>query len=217
MGVFHDVLFPPTISLGAEGGPEFQTRVITTSGGHEYRNVEWDIPRGRWNVAHGVKTREEAMALRDFFYQRRGRAFPFRFKDWFDYEGTAQSIGTGNGTQAIWKLYRWYGTGAEMFGRRIMLPVNSAVYLGAAPLQLFSNGTLIASNAYTVDWLKGIITFIVAPLTGVVLTWSGEYHCACRFDTDYFNPTLVEHDYIDWPDISVLELRPEEFLTAGEI
>lgn len=223
VGVFHDVLFPPEISLGAEGGPEFMTRVITTSGGHEFRNVEWDLPRGKWNVAHGVKTREEAMILRTFFYHRRGRAYPFRFKDWFDYRAEMQALGTGNGSQLSYKLYRWYIEGSDSFARRIFLPVNPVDYpdngAGAAtdPFVIYADGVAMDSDDYAVDWLKGIVLFDVAPADDVILQWSGEFHCACRFDTDYFNPTLVDHDYIDWPDVSVLELRPEEFLTSEEI
>ena len=98
MTTFHEVRFPPDISYGAVGGPGWSTSIVTTVSGHERRNANWSQARGRWNVAHGLKRREQVAELIAFFRARMGRAFGFRFKDWTDYQALAQTLGTGDGS-----------------------------------------------------------------------------------------------------------------------
>src|SRR4051812_46411048 len=83
---FHDVQFPPDISRGAVGGPGFKTTILTRASGFEQRNQDWEKARGKYTVGHGVKTRAQLQALRDFFYNRRGRVHAFRMKDWLDFQ-----------------------------------------------------------------------------------------------------------------------------------
>ena len=56
---FHGIQFPPDISYGASDGPGYLTTVVTTVSGHERRNANWAAARGKWNVAHGLKKREQ--------------------------------------------------------------------------------------------------------------------------------------------------------------
>ena len=49
MPTFHEVQFPPKIAYGASGGPMFNTSIVTTFGGFEQRNVNWQKARGRWD------------------------------------------------------------------------------------------------------------------------------------------------------------------------
>lgn len=64
---FHEVQFPPDISYGASGGPGYATTVVTTVSGHERRNANWAAARGKWNVAHGLKKRDQVAALIAFW------------------------------------------------------------------------------------------------------------------------------------------------------
>jgi uncharacterized protein (TIGR02217 family) len=77
----QEVQFPPDNSYGASGSAGYSTTVVTTVPGHERRNAKWAAARGRWNVAHGLKKREQVTELIAFFRARRGRACGFRFKD----------------------------------------------------------------------------------------------------------------------------------------
>jgi len=86
---FHEVPFPPDIFYVASGAPGSSTTVVTTVSGHERRNANWAMARGRWNVAHGLKKREQVAELIVFFRARRGRAFGFRFNDWTDHQALA--------------------------------------------------------------------------------------------------------------------------------
>src|SRR5512134_2143603 len=99
------------MSYGASGGPGYLATVVATASGHEHRNANWAAARGRRNVASGLKKREQVAELIAFFRARRGRAHGFRFKDWTDYQATAQVIGTGNGSNKNFQLVKNYVSG----------------------------------------------------------------------------------------------------------
>jgi hypothetical protein len=92
--VFDEVQFPVSISRGSVGGPTYSTDVVTLSSGVERRNQNWSQARLSYDVAPGVKNQTDLDALIVFFRARRGKARGFRFKDWLDYKGTGQAIGT---------------------------------------------------------------------------------------------------------------------------
>lgn len=115
MPAFHEVRFPELISWGAEGGPEFLTSVVEFTTGKEQRGQEWEISRGDWDVAHGVKTQEDLDELVAFFRARRGRAHGFRFKDWTDYklvdellQNSTDDTFVGDGSTVLFNVVRIY-------------------------------------------------------------------------------------------------------------
>ena len=47
---FHATRFPLDIALGARGGPERMTDIVTLSSGREERNARWAQSRRRYNA-----------------------------------------------------------------------------------------------------------------------------------------------------------------------
>lgn len=199
MPAFHEVQFPPDISYGALGGPGWSTSIVTTIAGHERRNVNWSEARGRWNVAHGLKRREQLDALIAFFRARRGRAHGFRFKDWTDHQATAQLIGTGDGTTKSFQLVKRYASGGEVVTRTITQPV-------AGTVRLYRNGVEAASG-WTLDPTKGLVTFTAAPAAGVAVTADLAFDVPARFDTDQMEVTIETYELGSWGQIPVVEIR----------
>ena len=197
---FHDVQFPPDISYGASGGPGYSTTVVTTVSGHERRNANWAAARGKWNVAHGLKKREQVAALIAFFRARKGRAFGFRFKDWTDYQAFAQLLGTGDGTTKAFQLVKHYPSGGEIETRVIAKPVPGTV-------KLYRDGAEGASG-WTVDTTTGLVSFTSAPASGVQLTADFEFDVPVRFDSDQMDITIETYQLGSWGQIPVLEIRP---------
>src|SRR5262249_47653895 len=146
----------------ATGGAMFSTDVVETFGGYEQRNINWSEARGQWNVAHGVKAQSQLDTLIAFFRARRGKAIGFRFKDWSDYKISNKIIGTGNGAQTAFQLVKSYVSGAVAVDRTITKPV-------AGTIQVFKNGVL-QSSGYTADTTTGLVTFTIAPASGVVVS-----------------------------------------------
>lgn len=197
---FHDVRFPDGISYGAQGGPEFQTRIVTTGSGFEKRNISWDQARGRWDVSHGIRTQDQLDELRDFFYARRGKAHSFRYKDWSDFEVTTDQFGLGDGTTVAFQLYKIYTSGGVSYNRPITKPVTGTV-------ATFINGVPQSGGNYSVNYSTGVVTFTSAPASGTIIAWSGEFDNHARFDTDHFKPAIVNYNTYSWTEIPIIEIR----------
>ena len=103
---------PPDIAYGAVGGPEYRTTVVVTASGREQRNSAWAQARGRWNVASGLKKREQVAELIAFFRARKGKAHGFRFKDWTDYQAPARRSAPATAHQSF-QLVKRYPAGAR--------------------------------------------------------------------------------------------------------
>jgi uncharacterized protein (TIGR02217 family) len=113
MTSFHEVQFPSDVSRGASGGPGYSTTVVAWC--RDTRSAPCKLPgatgrrrEGLWNVAHGLKTRDQVAWLTAFFRARKGKAARgysfFRFKDWTDYQGAGQPLGVGNGATKTFQL-----------------------------------------------------------------------------------------------------------------
>jgi uncharacterized protein (TIGR02217 family) len=69
MSRFDEIRFPEDISYGAIGGPQYSTNIVLTSSGNEYRNINYSSSRMKFNVAYGVKTKEQMDKLLFFLEQ----------------------------------------------------------------------------------------------------------------------------------------------------
>ena len=197
---FHEVQFPPDISYGASGGPGYATSIVTTVSGHERRNANWAMARGRWNVAHGLKKRAQVAELIAFFRARRGRAYGFRFRDWTDYQALAQSLGVGDGSAKSFQLVKHYPSGGVVETRLITKPV-------AGTVKLYRDG-VEATTGWSVDATTGFVTFSIAPAVGVQVTADFQFDAPVRFDSDQMEVTIETFELGTWGQIPVVEIRP---------
>lgn len=200
MSGFHEVQFPPDISYGASGGPGYSTTIVTTVSGHERRNANWVAARGKWNVAHGLKKREQVASLIAFFRARRGRAYGFRFKDWTDHQALAQLIGVGDGASKTFQLVKRYASGGEIETRVITKPVPGTVKITLDGVE--------AVSGWTVNTATGLVTFTTAPASGVQVTADFDFDVPVRFDSDQMDITIETYQLGSWGQIQVLEIRP---------
>lgn len=195
---FVETQFPTDISYGSSGGPEYATDVVVSTSGYERRNVNWQQARARYNVAHGVKTKDQLETLIAFFRARKGRAYGFRFKDWTDYKAT-ETIGVGDGVQTQFQLIKSYVNGGVTEIRTIKKPV-------IATVQVYKNGAL-QSTGVSVDVTTGRVTFSTAPAAGQIITASFQFDVPVRFDTDRLSASLDAYGIHSWLDIPLVEVR----------
>ncbi len=101
---FHEIRFPLPIALGASGGPERRTEIVTLGSGREERNSPWAMSRRRYNAGLGLRKLDDIHELIAFFEARRGRLYGFRWRDRADWKSGApgetvtpldQALGTG--------------------------------------------------------------------------------------------------------------------------
>jgi uncharacterized protein (TIGR02217 family) len=196
---FHDIRFPEDISYGAQGGPEFNTTVVTMKSGQESRNQNWIESRVRWDISTAIKDKGDAEILLAFFRARKGRAHAFRFKDHLDYIATLQPIGTGNSVLTTFQLSKTYNDGLISTNRVITRPV-------AGTVRIYFNGVEQLSG-WTVNSTTGVVTFSSAPGTGVAITASFEFDIPARFDTDQLRVTIQGYDAFIADSINIVEIR----------
>lgn len=187
---FIETQFPPDISIGATGGPGFQTDVITVNSGFEQRNATWADARCVWDVAHGVKTQSQLNDLIAFFRVMKGRANGFRFKDWADFV-VASGQGVFTTIDAThFQMVRRYTTAGTNHDRVIKKPVSGSVVV--------TGGTGV-----TIDHTTGIVTVS----SGTPTAWTGQFDVPARFDTDQMKATIEHYNAFTWGQIPVVEIR----------
>ena len=193
---FHDVRFPEDISYGSSGGPGFKTSVIDLASGHEQRNIEWSLARAVYDVAYGIKEREQMEDVLDFFYGRRGKAYGFRFKDWMDFQLERQSIGVAATNQT--QVYKRYEPLTAYFYDRPLLKIVPDT------VSLWANNVPI--NAALLNTTTGIVN--TTNYIGQTIEVECEFDVPVRFDTDEIKINHDDWELMSWPSIPLIELKP---------
>ena len=196
--------FPEDISFGSRGGPEFSTAVLTLASGYEQRNRNWLMALHKYNVAYGIKTREQMETLRDFFFARAGKFRGFRYKDWADFEAATVTLSVaGDGLETEFQLEKVYLSGSVTYVRNIIKPVSgtlTGVTVNAIPQT--------ETTHYTVDYDTGIITFITPPGVGEAVAYTSlEFDVPVRFDTDFLDAEWEFWETQSVPNIPLVEVR----------
>ncbi|RYE11182.1 MAG: TIGR02217 family protein [Hyphomicrobiales bacterium] len=194
---FHNIRFPLDIALGARGGPERATDIVTLSSGREERNSRWARSRRRYNAGYGVKSRADLQAVLAFFEERRGRFHAFLWHDGLDHSSQGQQpLGTGDGEAATFQLVKCYGVSFDPYLRPITRPVTGtlAVFVDGEPTVAFTLGQ------------GGIVTFDMPPADGATLSASFEFDVPVRFDIDRLDIELSSFDAAEAPIISLVEV-----------
>lgn len=192
--------FPDTVSIGAGGGPVFQTDVFTGYSGIEQRAVKMRRPRHKYKVALGTRVDADMTVARDFFFTVGGKNTGFRFKDWSDYRIVDGTIGTGNGVLTVFNIIKTYAAGSLTFDRRIYKPVGSS-------LTLKDNGTLkVEDTDFFVNYSTGVITFAVAPVNTHVLTVTCDFDVPVRLDVDQMTSAHTGYTIQEWQSIGLIEV-----------
>lgn len=194
--MFDDVRLPEEVEQGATGGPRFQTSITVLATGAEQRNSDWERQRARWELSYGIQNKTDFMDVVKFFYARKGKARGFRFKDWTDYQGTDEAIGTGDGVATTFQLRKNY-TSLVTFQRKITRPVTGTVVVK-------KNGV---TQSVTVNYSTGVVTFGVAPASMDAITATFEFDVPVRFDTDELNLEVQTFDAAAIKSLPIVELR----------
>jgi uncharacterized protein (TIGR02217 family) len=209
---FHEVRFPTGVSLGASGGPERRTEIVTLGSGFEERNQRWADSRRRYDAGYGLKSLDNIHAVLAFFEERRGRLHGFRWKDWADYKSCApngvvsatdQIIGTGDGVEDDFQLVKVYGGVYSAYTRDVTKPVAGTVRVAVAGVAQ-TEGT-----AYTVDYATGIVTFGIGHIPGAAeaVTAGFEFDVPVRFDSDSLTIRAENWRDGDISSIPIVEIR----------
>ncbi|HEU5067488.1 MAG TPA: DUF2460 domain-containing protein [Sphingomicrobium sp.] len=201
---FDDVSFPIEIGAEASVAPGFSTNVVTSASGYEYRNVNWQQARLRFDAGPGVRGDAEVETLLGFFRARRGAAIGFRFRDPYDFSSngmtgtpaaTDQVIGTGDGATTAFPLMKTYGTGEQ---RRITRPVAGSVSVAVAGAE--------QSTGWSLEPL-GQIAFGSPPAAGATITAGYLFDVPVRFAEDKLEVHRASFLAGEAPSVPLIEIR----------
>lgn len=207
---FHDIRFPLEIALGASGGPERRTEIVTLGSGREERNSPWALSRRRYNAGFGLKRLDDIHALIAFFEARHGRLHGFRWRDRADWKSAApsasvsaldQALGQGDGERISFQLVKTYASGGASYTREIAKPVAGSIRVAVA------GAPLEGGVGYSADPATGLVTFTSPPAPGAAVTAGFEFDVPVRFDTDFLDINLAAFEAGSVPDIPVIEIR----------
>jgi uncharacterized protein (TIGR02217 family) len=213
MSDFHEVRFPLDVSLAGRGGPERRTDVVTLGSNRETRNARWARSRRHYEAGYGVKSLAQLALVIDFFEERRGRLYGFRWRDRADYSSgppgaTAsafdQTIGDGDGATRSFQLSKTYGGDFAPYARAIVKPVGGSVSVAVG------GAVKTAGVDYALDATTGVVTFSAgaAPVAGAAVTAGFLFDVPARFDTDYLEIDFQAFEAGDIPKIPVIEIFP---------
>lgn len=202
---FHPVRFPLDIALGARGGPERKTDIVTLANGAEERNSRWAQSRRRYNAGYGIKSRADMAAVLAFFEERRGRFHGFLWRDGLDHSSGGavplpgdQLIGIGDGIRTSFELSKTYGASFDPYRRPITKPVAGTVRVAVAGTERLTG--------WSVDGLTGLVGFATPPATGAMVTAGFMFDVPVRFDIDRLDIELSSFDGAEVPSIPLVEI-----------
>lgn len=195
---FCEERFPTDISYGISGGPNFNTEIVETAVGNEFRNMRTPYSRSKYNLASAIKTEEQLHKVIGFFRAMRGRAIAFRFKDWLDYKATQQFIAIADGRRKKYQLVKSYDIGTLAEVRKISKPVPGSVKV------YVNNKRELKLN---IDHQSGAILFYLAPPKGAVIRADFEFDVAVRFDSDNISASIESYGVYSTHEISLIEIK----------
>jgi uncharacterized protein (TIGR02217 family) len=183
------LIFPtlPGLAWSVTKTPTFQTRIQRAASGRELRALDYPYPLWQFalvydflrdNPATGC---DELRTLMGFFMLCQGAFGTFLFEDPSDFRVTGQQIGIGDASTTEFQLQRTIGAALPGggFSEPIVAPnVVHAVYV---------NGIIQHPANYRIDAETGLVTFVIPPGTGKVITADFDYYFRCRFVDDRYD------------------------------
>ncbi|MEM9221491.1 MAG: DUF2460 domain-containing protein [Pseudomonadota bacterium] len=209
MDGFHDVRFPLAVAFGSAGGPERRTEIVALGSGREQRNQRWSMSKRRYDAGTGVRDVDDLQTVVDFFEERRGRLYGFRFQDPLDHKscdpsetpaGSDQLLGVGDGVETDFTLIKTYGEDFAPYQRTISLPEDGSLLVEVAGLVRTEGADFVFSD--------GIISFFphAVPIQGAAVSAGYVFDTPVRFDTDQLSISLTAFDAGDIPSIPMVEI-----------
>ena len=214
---------PTSLSAWLVGGRNFETIVVETYGGLEYREQPWQYPRGVWSITEALRAAEEAgqgygvRSLLNFFMNGQGRFNGFRVKVPNDNsdngDGVLGTTGLAVASTTAYQMFKNYVTGSVSYQGIVLKPIATVIDThGAFPdvlIKVYNNGVLQTISAdYTINTATGLVTFTSQPTIGHTLTWTGSYDISCRFGDDAPQIGLDPGGALSsWPNLNIVELK----------
>lgn len=212
MAFFETPRFPDDLACWLSGGRGFNTMVVDTFGGDEYRDGAWAMARGVWDVSEALRTIPDGgtysiKPLVKMLLVARGRLHGFRVKAPYDNSDDSSGVlgltGVGVASTLAYQMYKNYTISPiPVYQQIVQKPV-------ATGLKIYKNGVLqTLTTHYTINAATGIVTFVSQPTIGQTLTWTGNYDVPVRFGGDLPDVGRISGGALaGWHGLKLVEIR----------
>lgn len=178
---YASITFPPRLALSIQRVSKWQTRVTQSTSGRVGTQQDWQDALHTYDASFAVRTDSDYDEIVQHFHAVRGRAKKWPLKDPLDYKVTTSRSAMTELSADLYQLGKTYGTGADVWTRRITRPIAGTV----AVYRLRTGVTTDITADGTLD--AGLGTFEADALVieeGDVLTWSGQFYVPCMYGSD---------------------------------
>lgn len=167
----------------------------------------WQFPLCSYKLSRDLFNQADHEKLLAFWRLMGGRATGFRFKDWMDYKGTAEVIGTADGITTNFQLVKKYTfldsvTGvSQTITRSISKPVPGTLSMAL--------NDVLQPTGWSVNTATGLVSFLVAPASGtVVKAVAFDFDVPVRFANDDLQVTVDKsYNTYAWSSVGFDEVR----------
>ena len=183
IGIFPSL---PGLAWSVTKTPTFQTRIQRAVSGRELRALDYPYPLWQFTLVFDLLRDNptagynELRTLMGFFMLCQGAYGTFLFEDPSDYQVTGQQIGIGNASTTVFQLQR--AMGATLPGGGFLEPIVAPNVVNA----IYLDGITQNPGTYSVDPSSGLVTFSMAPASGLIITADYSYYFRCRFTDDSY-------------------------------
>ncbi len=182
------LIFPalPGLAWSVTKSPTFQTRIQRAVSGRELRALDYPYPLWQFTLVFDFLRDnpgagfDELRTLMGFFMLCQGAFGTFLFQDPSDDRVSGQQIGTGDTLRTVFQLQRTMGK--TLPGGGFLEPIVAPNVVNA----VYFNGIVQDPAGYSVDSMTGLVTFNIAPGSGLIITADYSYFFRCRFIDDSY-------------------------------
>lgn len=189
-------VFPECPGYGFSAQPQYLVKINARQGGFETVGRRWPRPLVTFTaVPMSQRSDVDVQSVLNFWHAVGGRATPFLFKDWTDFQSCRTGDVPGVGDQPLdvvpditsgvtYQMLKLYKVGSIEQEREIMKPVGSTI-------RVF-NGAGDEQTDFTVDENTGLIQ-VGGSFDGAGVSWCGEFYVPVRFDSQ-LSVMVAEHE-----------------------
>lgn len=195
---------------GWGGAPGFFTKIEQLLNKRARRNAEWSQPLWRFSVIFNNNDPGAYAQVLDMLLLCRGRLHAFRARNWLFYEAVQWKFAVAPGSTTEFQLGRLVEGDGESFLQEV-----HALSLdpGAPTPTVYIDGVAVDPEDVTFDDRTGKVTFVDAPASDAVLTWSGWFDFWVRFETDDLPATIDNRsggEFVINYQVNLVETEPAD-------
>lgn len=205
-------------AFGWEGGPSFNTRIVTKANGRERRNADWDQPQHAFTAPFMNILQEQYAPIKEMHLNRRGAWGCFLYRNRLDDTATNELFAVAEPGQTEFQLSKWSVLDGVAYQRKVFAlytpdPDSPGVAL-ESPISITADGTPIAA---TVDPDRGLV--VTAPMSGgEIMRWTGQFSLWVRFRSDSL-PFSIDNksggQFVVNGSVDLLEMPPPDEPTSS--